>query len=95
MQDDGPIRIGKAAIRKQWVNDVDVFGLRDMKLAPLRVEVAGDAIYEIGMGEGHVVKPRTGETSLFKFKYVNVWRRQPDGRWLLDVDAYSGLTYED
>jgi uncharacterized protein (TIGR02246 family) len=94
VQDDGPIRRGREAIRRQWIADVEDFGLRDMSLEPLRVDERAGVIVEVGTGVSTVKGPRDAAPSRFRFKYVNVWRATGEGRWELAVDAYSGFTYE-
>lgn len=94
VQDDGPIRRGRDEIRLQWISDIEDFGLRDMHLEPVRVEIHGDAIVEVGNGISSLASTSPdGSTKVYHFKYVNVWTRAADGGYLLSVDAYSGLSY--
>jgi hypothetical protein len=44
-------------------------------------------IYETGRGRTIL----RDERKPYKFKYVNVWVRQADGSYKLDVDFYNGL----
>lgn len=48
---------------------------------------SGSVIYETGCGR----TTRSQGKPPFKFKYVNVWVRGPDGSYKLDVDFYNGL----
>ena len=94
VQDDGPIRRGRSEIRRQWISDVEEFGLRSMRLEPIRVERQDDLILEVGNGESELAARSGEEPTRYRFKYVNVWRWVPHAGWRLEIDSYCGLLYE-
>jgi len=86
-KDDEDFLTGRAAIRKYWRQFVASAEFTDLILETMTVQGSGSLIYETGRG----YTTRAQGKPPYKFKYVNVWVRQPDGSYKLDVDFYNGL----
>ena len=87
VQPDRSILDGKDSIRREW----EYFIL--LKEKPLDLvlnihEVRGnrEIIYETGDGFTLL-----GDSTKWKFNYVNVWRLQKDGSYKLEIDTYNSL----
>ena len=89
-KDDEDFVIGRAAIREDWRAFVANPELQDLVLEPASVQGSGSVIYETGRGRT-LYRTKDGKEGAYKFKYVNVWVRQNDGTFKLDVDFYNGL----
>jgi len=84
-----PLIRGKAAIREEWAH---VFAIPDFKnkstLTQVEVANSADMAYTMGtyvatmMGEDGAEATEPG-------KWLSVWKRQADGRWLIVVDTYN------
>ncbi len=77
---------GRAALEAYYASRLGKARALEAALTPETVEVVGETAYEIGtsrlvlqVGDAPPVT-RTG-------RFLVVWRRQPDGRWLIGVDA--------
>ena len=78
---------GRDAIKKFWTDAMKGAQLVDMETNTMTVDASGDIIYETGLVTTKVriedsVYVETG-------KYVNVWKKQSDGTYLLDVDTWN------
>lgn len=60
-------------------------GLRDWRIEPNRVEQFGDIALEYGTYTNLIRQPN-GTDAAASGKYLVVWRRQADGRWLIHAD---------
>jgi ketosteroid isomerase-like protein len=60
-------------------------GLRDWRIEPNRVEQFGDIALEYGSYINLIRQPN-GTDAAASGKYLVVWRRQADGRWLIHAD---------
>lgn len=89
-KDDEDFLVGRAAIREDWKQFVANPDFQDLILEPASVQGSGSVIYETGRGRT-VLRPKPNLPAAYKFKYVNVWVRQADGTYKLDVDFYNGL----
>jgi len=85
-----PMAIGKTAIREAS----EAMGLGSasvsVKWQPTKIEVArsGDIGYAIGTFEGSAVDA-AGNPVPVKGKYVEIWKKQADGRWKVAADMFS------
>jgi len=61
-------------------------GLRDWRIAPNRVEQFGDTALEYGT-YSFLMRQPNGTDAADRGKYLVVWRRQADGRWLIHADV--------
>jgi len=87
---NAPMAIGKEAIREaSAVAGVGSPGF-SVKWEPIRIEVArsGEIGYAIGTFEGTAVDA-AGNLVPVKGKYVEIWKKQPDGSWMVAADMFS------
>ena len=87
MPPNHPAVKGREDIQKLIEADIQA-GMRDLSLTTLSLVAADGVVSEVGkfslniQNEGGKSLPDSG-------KYVAVWKRQPDGAWLLDVDIWN------
>lgn len=77
---------GREAIREYLRGPIQ-HGARDLKYEVTFVKHSGDLAYDVGQYTMHV--PHDGGKREDRGKYLTVWRRQPDGRWLIAADTWS------
>ena len=80
------IHNGQGEIREAWSQTLSV--MRRLSLEPVKVSAHGDSIVEIGTGKT-LMELEPGKSTWIPFKYVNIWVRQEDGSYKLDVDVYK------
>lgn len=87
--DRADIYVGREAIKNFWKQASAGSKLLEMNTETLTVDGNADIIYETG---------RTSTKALYKdsiyvskVKFANVWKRQNDGTYLLDVDIWNAL----
>ena len=67
-------------------SDLKQAGLRDWRIEPNRIEQFGDTTSEYGT-YSFLMRQPNGTDAADKGKYLVVWRRQKDGRWLIHADV--------
>jgi ketosteroid isomerase-like protein len=85
---NSPIATGKQAIRAAWATLL-VPGA-SVSWQPSKVEVSrsGDLAYSMGSYEASM-KDSRGKTVADHGKYVEVWKKQADGKWKTVVDIFN------
>ncbi|MCU0245868.1 MAG: DUF4440 domain-containing protein [Bryobacter sp.] len=80
----GPVR-GKEQLRPRFEK---MFAQPGFKLSwkPESAECSGDLGYTLGRSEREVTGP-DGIAKKSQGSYVTIWRKQPDGRWLVEFDT--------
>ncbi|HBX84452.1 MAG: hypothetical protein A2W97_14545 [Bacteroidetes bacterium GWE2_40_63] len=79
--------IGRDSIRAFWMEDFKTAKVLKMETNVLMVDGNEDVIYETGITVSEILyndsvyRPRV--------KYINVWLKQPDGTYQLDVDFWN------
>ena len=87
---NSPMAIGKDAIREAS----EAMGVASPGFSvtwqPMRIEVArsGDIGYAIGTFKGSAVDA-AGNPMPVKGKYVEIWKKQADGSWMVAADMFS------
>jgi ketosteroid isomerase-like protein len=76
-----PIVSGRAAIRVFIQGLLDA-GFGELSLETVQIGVSGDLAYHIG-------RLRFGRPAPDRGKFLEVWRRQPDGAWRCTADMFS------
>lgn len=62
--------------------------MSDMKWSITKFEASGDIAYEVGTYTANIQMP--GMPAMAdKGKFVTVWKRQADGKWLIAVDIFN------
>ena len=86
---NAPVVKGKDAIRKEWDGIMKGFG-KTLHWQPTKVEAAksGEIGYSMGWYEGTFTPPN-GKPVKDKGKYLEVWKKQADGKWKCVADMYS------
>lgn len=85
----GEIYVGRQAIASFWKSALEGSTLLDMKTETTTVDDAGDIIYETGKATTRTAEHDTIYVSTVKF--ANVWKKQQDGSYLLDVDIWNSV----
>lgn len=87
MPPDRPTVEGLEAIRAFW-HEVPEVGLIDLKLRCKHVDGSGDLAYERG-DFSRTIRPRHGHPFQDVGKYVVIYRRGSDGRFLAEVEMFN------
>lgn len=84
------IFVGKQTIKNFWSRAMKDSQLLDMETQTLTVDGNGEYIYETGRTRTKVKY----QDSVFvtEVKFANVWKRQTDGSYLLDVDIWNAIS---
>jgi ketosteroid isomerase-like protein len=83
------IYIGRESIRKFWTAASEGSKLLEMNTETLTVDGNADLIYETGKTTTKTLYQDSVYVSTVKF--ANVWKKQADGSYLLDVDIWNSL----
>jgi len=75
---------GRSAITEFWRKDMRMTKTNAMRTETLTVGGVKEVVYETGRTFLNITY--ADSTFDLTVKYCNVWRRQPDGKYLLDVD---------
>lgn len=81
--------IGRKAIRDFWSQAMAGSKLVEMNTETLTVDGNREVIYETGKTTSKILVKDSILT--FNVKFANVWRKQKDGTYLLDVDIWNSL----
>jgi ketosteroid isomerase-like protein len=81
--------IGRNAIRDFWKQAMEGSKMLEMNTETLTVDGNREVIYETGKTTSKILFKDSVLT--FHVKFANVWRRQKDGTYLLDVDIWNSL----
>ncbi|HEY9009159.1 YybH family protein [Ohtaekwangia sp.] len=85
------IYIGREAIKQFWKEAMEGSQLLDMKTETLSVNGNHDLIYETGKTTTHTKYQDSVYVS--EVKFANVWKRQQDGSYRLDVDIWNAIKH--
>lgn len=84
-----PLISGKAAIENEWEHILNIPEMQNTSEL-LRVEASpgSELAYTMGSYQSRMMG-ENGELVTEPGKWLSVWRRQPDGQWLIVVDTYN------
>jgi ketosteroid isomerase-like protein len=83
------IFIGRDAIKKFWSAALKDSKILDMQTETVTVDGNREVIYETGRA---TTTFRVGDsTQTFAVKFANVWKRESDGQYRIDVDIWNEL----
>ena len=85
--DGGDFVIGRKKIKDFWKKDFKAAKLVGMKTEVLTTNGTEDLIYETGKTTTQTLYKDSVYT--FKVKYINIWVKQPDGKYQLDIDFWN------
>ena len=83
-----PLVEGRAALGEMFRRAIESGMTWELRMETSRIEQSGWLAYELGRYWKTTRRP-DGTTKQSQGKYVDVWKRQSDGRWLLIVHAPS------
>jgi ketosteroid isomerase-like protein len=78
----------KDAIRKRWKEDIDMMVNGSWKATKVDVAKSGDIAYVTGTYEW-TSKDASGNTSTDRGKYLEVFKKQVDGKWKCTADCWN------
>ena len=84
---NAPMVHGKEAIRKMLEPMFATPGI-SIKWQPMKVEASGDLGYTIGTYE-MTITDSTGTAMTEKGKYLEIWKRQADGKWKVAAESFN------
>ncbi|MFZ6008881.1 MAG: YybH family protein [Bacteroidota bacterium] len=85
----GEVYIGRTAIEKFWSGAMASSKLLEMKTETLTIDGNEEVIYETGKTTSKVLYQDSVYESTVKF--ANVWKKQANGDYLLDVDIWNEI----
>lgn len=85
------IYVGRQAIASFWKDALQGSTLLEMQTETITVDGSGDLIYETGKTTTRTAEQDTIYVSTVKF--ANVWKKQRDGSYLLDVDIWNSVKH--
>jgi len=86
MPPNGGITEGRPAIRA-WLAAFPP--MADFTLTPIEIEGRGDLAYVRGTYSFTLVGPDGHQIGEDRGKYLEIRRKQPDGKWLMTIDIYN------
>jgi ketosteroid isomerase-like protein len=85
----GDLYIGRDAIKEFWRKAMNGAKLLEMTTETITVDGNVDIIYETGKTTSKTLYQDS--VYVAKVKFANVWKKQADGSYLLDVDIWNKL----
>lgn len=82
-----PIIEGRDSILRQRRADFALIRVRDGEIETERLRLSGDLAYEIGRFRYELVGIEDGGVQEIKGRFLVIWRKQTDGRWLIEADV--------
>ena len=79
---------GRDSIKAFWAEDFKTSKVLEMKTDVLTIDGNADVIYETGKATSKILY-NDSINILAHVKYINVWRKQADGKYKLDIDFWN------
>ena len=92
MPPDEPVLKGKSAVRAWYDGLLTQLRTRSLAITDREVLLGGEWATEIAAFEWTLVPVAGGAPVTERGSYVQVWRREPDGRWLFAREAWNSST---
>jgi len=86
---NAPIAADKKAIREVWAGMLGPGPAVSWRVTKVEVAKSGELGYLYGTYELTMKDPKGGPPEQDKGKLVEIWRKQPDGKWKCIVDTYN------
>ena len=86
---NAPIAADKKAIREVWAGMLGPGTAVSWKVTKVEVAKSGELGYLYGTYDLTMKDPKGGPPDQDKGKLVEIWRKQPDGKWKCIVDTYN------
>jgi|SRR5712671_3785095 len=88
VEHDEAARNGRSAIQAMWdENKKDQSLWVDCKIERENTRIVGETAYETGHSV-FTFKTKNGELKYLKGQFMTVWRRQSDGNWKVQMEAW-------
>ena len=78
---------GRNSIKAFWAEDFITSHVIEMNTDVLTIDGNSEIIYETGIATSKIMYNETLYNA--RVKYINVWRKQPNGGYLLDIDFWN------
>ena len=89
MMPPGEKMLTGAADVRSWARRAHDQFTFDFRYTESQVDVAGDWAIERYRGEGTITPKKGGKPIKDRIKGIHIYRRQPDGRWLIAQDVWN------
>jgi uncharacterized protein (TIGR02246 family) len=86
---NAPLIQGKKAIRDAWAGLIGPNVSLSWKATKIEVAKSGELAYLYGTYQDSVKDPKGGPPINDNGKILEIWKKQPDGKWKCIVDTYS------
>ena len=92
MPPNEPVLNGKAAVRTWYEQLVKQMRTSSLNVTHRELLVGGDYATEIAEFEWNLMPVTGGSAVTDRGSYMQVWHRQPDGRWLFSREVWNSTT---
>ena len=89
MPPNEPILRGKPAVRDWYGKFVGMMRTTGLTVANRELLIGGDYASEIATFEWGLVSREGGPAITDRGSYIQIWQRQPDGRWLFSREVWN------
>jgi ketosteroid isomerase-like protein len=91
MPPNEPVLRGKAAVSEWYGKFVGMMRTTGLTVTNREVLIGGDYASEIATFEWGLVSREGGPAITDRGSYIQVWQRQPDGRWLFSREVWNSM----
>ena len=91
MPPNEPVLRGKAAVSEWYGKFVGMMRTTGLTVTDREVLIGGDYASEIATFEWGLVSREGGPAITDRGSYIQVWQRQPDGRWLFSREVWNSM----
>ena len=81
---------GRSAIQEFWHTSIQM-GIKNVNTTVVDIQVSGDLAYRIGKYT-LTVQPQDHPPVTDSGKFLDIWKRQADGSWKIQVDTWNNDT---
>jgi ketosteroid isomerase-like protein len=92
MPPNEPVLKGKAAVRAWYDGLMTQLRTSDLTITDREVLIGGEWATELATFEWALVPVAGGPAAIDRGSYVQVWHREPDGRWLFARELWNSTT---
>jgi ketosteroid isomerase-like protein len=86
---NAPFAMDRNSVRESWAGLLGPNTAVSWKVSKVEVAKSGELGYLYGVYELAIKDPKGGPTVTDGGKLLEVWKKQPDGRWKCIVDTYN------
>jgi ketosteroid isomerase-like protein len=84
-----PVLKGKAAVRTWYEQFVKQMRTSSLNITDRELLISGDHATEVAGFEWTLVPVAGGQQIVDRGSYIQVWKRQPDGRWVFSREVWN------